>query len=705
MVELGAFSDKAAFSDWLRELEVVRRLSRFYPANHPALEPALERFAEAEAFLGRDQTVLEVRRDAFFLRAEALTSVRHPARQLAQQLLRAGVVGVVVEPPFATEERTEAVQMLAGLQKHLRGEERRRFLEQSRSLQSLKLIPFSEVFAVEPGAAKAKHLLALPGSGVHDLVSIAGVTFGERVGAGELRAAAEAIDRARDPFGLLTELVDHLAQLLHRHEDEGAILRGLALLAAVREMAQAINPGNRMLLARLLIQRGDGGDLCSRMPEALVVTELLDAVEAMVAAGVQVPAGSQRIISALAAPPEVQSEPLVSLTPEVRERARRLVSRMGSNRAFDVTKPVVDAEESTRSLPFTAQLGSWTCATRALGAGEEVSASLGAGPIRRQAAQVLRQVHALVPFSELGRVAARELVVRYLEHLELGEFAAAIEVAQDLLRQGREEEIERLVDRGGLEALLQALSRWGKQRRAEVMMVVALLGERIVPSVLHRLTTEDDLAVRKRLLEMVVIIGPAAAPGLRSLLSHARWYVVRNAVHLLREVAPRDHTDAVARLTSHAERRVASEAVAYLLDAHDQRGLDGLRALLARDDDAAFQDALSLAARRRRHEVGVMLAAELQSRLAESVGMDRLPEVARAVAIHSSEEATSALLQLASQTGRRHRAQLTAARLAVLEGLSGRGDRAALRVVESLTDQKDDVGARARELRNRWRRR
>ena len=81
------------------------------------------------------------------------------------------------------------------------------------------------------------------------------------------------------------------------------------------------------------------------------------------------------------------------------------------------------------------------------------------------------------PRSELGRLAARGLVNRYFEHLELGEFTAAIEVAQDLLRHGRHTEIERLVDNEGLSALLEALGTWGKDRRAEVMMVVAMLGE------------------------------------------------------------------------------------------------------------------------------------------------------------------------------------------------------------------------------------
>jgi hypothetical protein len=691
-------STREAASDWLRELEVARRLRRFYPANHPSLEPALERVTEAEAFVTRSELVLEVRKSSFVLDEQRLTGVRHPARQLACELFRAGVVGLIVRPPLEPSERAAAVALLGRLKERLSHRDREDLLAEADRLESIELVPFVRALGDAPTSREGLNVLAELAASLGS----AGVRAGHTGGLIRPSAVAAEVERASDPFGFLQELVDHLGRRLEAYETEGAILRGMALLGAVRDMARAITPDNRMLLARLMLQRSDGGDLRARIPESLVAEDLLTAVEAMLSAGMAIPEATQRAVHALAAPAQRAAGEGGSIPAELTHRARAILSRLS------VTPDPASAPADQQGLTnehgtaedvrtFHERRIEWPCAIDLVGGGEEISASLDPGPIRRHSAWVLRQVHALVPLSELGRVAARQLVNRYFEHLELGEFAPAIEVAQDLLRQGRDEEVARLSDREGLNALVEALATWGKDHRAEVMMVVALLGERIVPTVVRRLTGEERLAVRRRLLEMIVIVGPPAAAELRAVLHDSRWYVVRNAIYLLRAVAPTQHADAVARLLSHDDQRVVAEAVAYLLDASDPRGLDGLERLLARGSEEAFHEALATAARRRRDDVGRLLAVELKRRLEGPLRSEHLPELVKTVATFTGPEATDALTSLAGLSRWRQRSRLSELWSALLEGLAGRRDPAAIEVLETLAQQKDPSADRARQ--------
>ena len=267
-MELGSFSEHAVLSDWLRELEVVRRLSRFYPAGHPSLAPALERLAEAETFLGSHRCVLEVRRHAFFFGDEAVTSARHPARQLAHELFRVGIIGMAVNPPFDSGQREMTVALIAGLKGRLSTLERDRWLADAKRLSSIELIAFTSAATKDPSTTG--EVAELSEMELATLLGLSSIRLGEAGGPGGARALAHAVNHAPDPFGFLQELVDQVVHLLDRYEEQGAALRGMALLSSIREMTRAVDPENRMLLMRLMIQRSEGGELRARMTEALL---------------------------------------------------------------------------------------------------------------------------------------------------------------------------------------------------------------------------------------------------------------------------------------------------------------------------------------------------------------------------------------------------------------------------------------------------
>jgi HEAT repeat protein len=79
------------------------------------------------------------------------------------------------------------------------------------------------------------------------------------------------------------------------------------------------------------------------------------------------------------------------------------------------------------------------------------------------------------------------------------------------------------------------------------------------------LAEEKDKSRRRRLLDLLVSIGPLIAQPATELLEDERWYVVRNMIVLLQRVGDRSALPAVRRCAEHHDMRVRLEAIKWLL--------------------------------------------------------------------------------------------------------------------------------------------
>ena len=100
----------------------------------------------------------------------------------------------------------------------------------------------------------------------------------------------------------------------------------------------------------------------------------------------------------------------------------------------------------------------------------------------------------------------------------------------------------------------------GRARR-EVETVLVAFGDRAVKPLLKALAEEEDLLVRKSIVEIIVKIGRPAVPALLENLNDARWFMVRNLVTILGslglpDLAPHQPPGVVAHLQGPLRRRL-----------------------------------------------------------------------------------------------------------------------------------------------------
>lgn len=111
---------------------------------------------------------------------------------------------------------------------------------------------------------------------------------------------------------------------------------------------------------------------------------------------------------------------------------------------------------------------------------------------------------------------------------------------------------------------LFALRDRSRGDRAESEKILALFGDRSVRPLLDALATEEDLLVRKSIVEVITQIGRPAVPVILENLNDAQWYIVRNMVTILGNLGMPDLAPQVAGTLAHPDVRVKKEAIKAL---------------------------------------------------------------------------------------------------------------------------------------------
>jgi hypothetical protein len=111
---------------------------------------------------------------------------------------------------------------------------------------------------------------------------------------------------------------------------------------------------------------------------------------------------------------------------------------------------------------------------------------------------------------------------------------------------------------------IDSLKKRGGVNRMEVEAVLVALEDRAVGPLLQMLAEEEDLLVRKAIVEIVTRIGRPAVPAILENLSDSRWYMVRNMITVLGSLGMPDLAPHVAATLSHPDLRVKKEAIKAL---------------------------------------------------------------------------------------------------------------------------------------------
>ena len=216
---------------------------------------------------------------------------------------------------------------------------------------------------------------------------------------------------------------------------------------------------------------------------------------------------------------------------------------------------------------------------------------------------------------------------------------------------------------------ITAVTLWGRHDRTGVEELSRVLASSLRSPLTDALAEEDDLATRKFLLQLLADMGPEVLDEAVKRLGDARWYVVRNMIHLIRELKGTKHADRINVLSQSPNRRVASEAVRTLLLFNAPSAKPGLKLLLERSDPALVIEAIHLAGAYKVREVVPTLLQLLDAKDAAGSAEDRKVKIIKALNEIGDPRALPALGRIAAPPRFFSRGSSERLRIAVYQGI------------------------------------
>jgi hypothetical protein len=120
-----------------------------------------------------------------------------------------------------------------------------------------------------------------------------------------------------------------------------------------------------------------------------------------------------------------------------------------------------------------------------------------------------------------------------------------------------------------LDEILSGLTVWGKPKYDQVTLLIRVIGRPFIDPLLDRLVVEENMSLRRFIMDRVLAFGDAARPALVARLADPRWYVLRNIIVMLRTLAPGQEADSLRPLLKNTNQKVRHEVVISLLLAGD----------------------------------------------------------------------------------------------------------------------------------------
>jgi HEAT repeat protein len=161
----------------------------------------------------------------------------------------------------------------------------------------------------------------------------------------------------------------------------------------------------------------------------------------------------------------------------------------------------------------------------------------------------------------------------YLTNGAFGDAADFVEAVQDTrksaaageLRAGLDEALGRLATLDSMKVLIDHALSAPPAQASIVQRLIEALGSAATRNLLEALAAENNRSRRRRLFDLVASLGPRIVDEAIPFLSDPRWFVVRNAVVLLRTVKDRKSLPQIRGLGAHPDLRVRLEAIKTLL--------------------------------------------------------------------------------------------------------------------------------------------
>jgi hypothetical protein len=134
--------------------------------------------------------------------------------------------------------------------------------------------------------------------------------------------------------------------------------------------------------------------------------------------------------------------------------------------------------------------------------------------------------------------------------------------ADETTRPFLQKEIKNFIKPEVFAGLLQSYRTQGDERVGDLLgQMRELAGAEVIPMFLDLLEGEENLSVRKRLLQLIVQCGPAVIPLAVERLKNPKWYVVRNMVVMLKDLGAKEALPDFVRCLQHDSSKLRMAAL------------------------------------------------------------------------------------------------------------------------------------------------
>lgn len=626
----------------LKQLATATKVLSFYPAQHPTVASALEKTAVflKEALTDHESLTVGVADTAFLVDRTILAEDDRALTGFASYLSRRDVSALTFRPPVEQESLKGLLEVIALDPGTLRARGGPAKSLQEKRLGGIVVVEFDPAEALRSattGAAGEAGAARTPGVSWSDLLArfLAGQGPAPPGGPHLIRRLAGDSKAAWELMASLQKLSAAAGQ------ERGAILIGAlrriaaevggaepeALPALAHNLAAALmaldSKGRKEVLGASIPVPGTDVDLASAMRSRIPEDNLGELIVSMVQFEGSLNARLGSVIRKVLIDRGVNDQQKTSVLEAIRA-------------ARGVEKPPADVWDSVVDLLKESQ-DDWI-SREYKGLLEMIGAS--APPLEESLKQELMSlpefVESMTPegvkrrtwllFSDLVAVdhepARQWVALDQLEKRAAGLtpdwFAECGSVAESVLallgagtpppphvREAAQKALRATAD-GLVRCYRKSFHNLTPEHRAALAGAFAVLGEHCVESLLLGLAAEEDWEIRKPFLGFLAAHKRAAVPALLKRLSDPSWYLVRNVLLILGEIADPATIAAIAPALKHAEPRVRRDAAAALGKIGGPRAFALLRECLA--DPEVHEVALrSLAAIDRRRTIGAFL--------------------------------------------------------------------------------------------------
>jgi len=624
----------------LKQLATATKTISFYPAQHPTVSTALDKASVflKEALTDHESLTVVVADAAFLIDRTVLEEGDRVLAGFASYLSRRSVSSLGFRSPVEPDDLKGLLEVIALDPGTLRGrggpakclEERRLAsitvmeFDAAEALRSARTGTNAEAGAEKPPSVSWSDLLARflagdgpsPPGGQHLIRRVAG----DAKAAWDLMASLQKICAAAGPdrAGVLTGALKRIAAEVGSAEPEALTSLAQNLAAAL----MALDPqGRKEVLGANIPVPGTDVDLGTAIRANIPEDNLGELIVSMVQSEGRVNARLGSVIRKVLIDRGVTDQQKTSVLEVIR-----------SARAID--KPPADVWDSVEDLLKESQ-DDWI-SREYKGLLEMIGAS--APPLEEELKKELMTlpdvVEALTPegvrrrtwllFGDLVAVdheparqwVALDQIEKRAAELTPDWFAECVSVAEAVLavlaaappphvREAAQKAIRATAD-GLVRCYRKSFHQLKPAHHAALAAAFEAMGEHSVESLLLGLAEEEDWEIRKPFLGFISARQKGAVPALVKRLTDPSWYLVRNILLILGEIADPSTIGAIAPCLKHAEPRVRRDAAAALGKIGGPRAFALLRESL--DDPEMYEVALrSLAAIDRRRTIGAFL--------------------------------------------------------------------------------------------------